>query len=70
MIFQKVRENLNLEFNNEREQNFKVNLIFVVKNESEANKIRSELVVKYQKHTVRYNDAPAEVSFFFFYFFF
>jgi hypothetical protein len=29
----------------------------------EANKIRSELVAKYQKHTVRFNDAPAEVSF-------
>ncbi|CAB4381364.1 hypothetical protein RhiirA5_493614 [Rhizophagus irregularis] len=31
-----------------------------VKNESEADQIRSELVAKYQKHTVRFNDAPAE----------
>lgn len=44
-----------------------MNFIFVVKNESEANKIRSELVAKYQKHTVRFNDAPAEVSFLLFF---
>ncbi|RIA78681.1 hypothetical protein C1645_218897, partial [Glomus cerebriforme] len=31
-----------------------------VKDKSEANKIRSELVAKYQKHTLRFNDAPAK----------
>ncbi|CAG8513604.1 989_t:CDS:2 [Funneliformis mosseae] len=29
-------------------------------NETKAYKIRSELVAKYQRHTIRYNDAPAE----------